>query len=415
MKNKVSVLFVFLALSGNSYAANWTKLNENNTSKLMLDKQSVLQKDQLKRAWIKIEFKTIQKNSEVAEKEYNLSKLLWFFDCASQKSATSQVFQYLNNELVYSVAIDSKQAEFIEPVPETDVDIAMRYVCGVDKTADVAAAEKPAPALAKPNTPTAKPEEQPVAKSEAAFVKPETPAPTVKPAATKPAEKNTAHMHWTYEGKEGPNNWGKLSSDFATCDTGRNQSPVNIESTLHASLKPFKTLQKFPAKDIVNNGHTVQINFKEGNVLVLDDVVYQMKLVTFHTPSENTINGEAYPLEAHFVHADSKGNSTIIGVMFKEGKASAALDKLWSQMPSEAGDPVTLKNTMIPSELIPQNHSYYRFSGSLTAPPCSEGVRWLLMKSPMTASKDQIETFKHAVHHNNNRPVQPLNGRIVVE
>jgi carbonic anhydrase len=159
----------------------------------------------------------------------------------------------------------------------------------------------------------------------------------------------------------------------------------------------------------------VQVNFKEGNMLVLDSMAYQMKQVHFHAPSENTIHDKSYPLEAHFVHADSKGNLTVIGVMFKEGKANPGLASLWSQMPNEISEPVALKNRMTASELIPQNRSYYRFSGSLTTPPCSEGVRWLLLKTPMTASKAQIEAFEHAIHHHNNRPIQALNGRVIVE
>ncbi|MDO9392411.1 MAG: carbonic anhydrase family protein [Methylotenera sp.] len=428
MKKVISLLFYF-SLIGNSHAAVWVKLLDNNTAKITLDKQSILQKDNLKRAWVKIEYKIPQKNPETVDTQYNVAKLLWHFDCASQKSATSQVFQYLNNELVYSVGIDAKSAEFIEPVPETDVDIAMRYVCKTDKPITPAESkpvvikpaiekEKPAPAkpeAAKAATPEAKAEEKPA-------------SPTVKLPAAKPVSakvsnaskpgngKSSEHKpHWTYAGKEGPESWGKLSPEFITCDVGRNQSPINIEETARASLKPLKAIQKFAAKDIVNNGHTVQINFKEGNMLALDNAAFQMKQVHFHSPSENTIRGKSFPLEAHFVHADSKGNLAVIGVMYTEGKANVALAKLWEQLPNEAGEPVELKNRVIPSDLIPENRGYYRFSGSLTTPPCSEGVRWLLIKTPSTASKEQIEAFKRAVNHDNNRPVQPLNGRLIVE
>lgn len=458
MKKLIAVLVTFLVGISHAQAAVWIKLHEKKTEKLMLDKQSILEKDNLKRAWVKVDYKTPQKNSETPDKEYNQAKLLWFFDCPSQKAATSQVIQYLNNELVYSAGIDVKGAEFIEPVPETDLDVAMRYVCKVDKL--VADSTTPKPVAEKA---TVNPEKEKIAdkkvepaqapaveKKEEAKKEPEQKKTETKKEAkskeqdsaekeaTKPAKdetksedkhvdnkstetktkdsKGSAHKtHWTYEGKEGPENWGKLSPEFITCDTGRNQSPINIEETMHASIKSLKSIQKFPAKDIVNNGHTVQINFKEGNMLVLDNGAYQMKQVHFHAPSENIIRGKSYPLEAHFVHADSKGNLTVIGVMFTEGKENPGLAKLWEQLPTEAGDPVVLKNLVKPSEMIPENRSYYRFSGSLTTPPCSEGVRWLLMKNPMTASKEQIEAFKHAVHHENNRPVQPLNGRVVVE
>ena len=422
MKKVITFLLLSISLCGNGHAAIWVKLSENSSSKLMLDKQSVLQQDTFKKAWVKIDYKTPQKNLETVGTEYNLSKLLWFFDCNTQKSATSQVFQYLDHTLVFSAGVDPKNAEFIEPVPESDVDIAMRHVCLANKPASTPAESKPV--AEKPGTPVAKPEKS---ENEKAETKVETVAeksePAAKPVAASVAQPDKqsvanaqAHkVHWAYEGKQGADNWAKLSPEFATCETGRNQSPINIENTMRASLKPLKGIQKFPAKDIVNNGHTVQANFKQGNMLVLDSAPYQMKQVHFHAPSENTINGKSYPLEAHFVHADSKGNLTVIGVMFKEGEANPGLEKLWSQLPDKEGAPVSLKSRVIPSELIPENRAYYRFSGSLTTPPCSEGVRWLLMKTPMTASKAQIEAFERAVKHHNNRPVQALNGRVIVE
>ncbi|MDI1361969.1 carbonic anhydrase family protein [Methylotenera sp.] len=416
---KLIALFIFcFAICNNSQAAQWVKLSDNNIEKIMLDKQSILQQDKYKRAWVKVEYKTLQKNPETIDKQYNLSKLLWFFDCSAQKSATSQVFQYLNSELVYSAGIDAKSAEFIEPVPETDMDIAMRYVCQAEKPTITAVATKPA--AAKTNVETQKSTTKPEAPAKPVAEKPtdtKTAAVTAKSTAIKPADiKKGGHKpHWAYEGKEGPENWAKLSPEFATCDAGRNQSPINIEDSIHAAIKSLKAIQKFPAKDIFNNGHTVQINFKEGNMLALDNGAFQMKQVHFHAPSENTIHGKSFPLEAHFVHADAKGNLAVIGVMFTEGKANPALAKLWEQLPEEEGEPIALKNRVMPSEFMPDNKNYYRFSGSLTTPPCSEGVRWLLMKNPITASKEQIDAFKKAVHHSNNRPVQALNGRVIIE
>jgi len=423
---KLSALFIFcFAICNNSQAAQWVKLSDNNIEKIMLDKQSILQQDKYKRAWVKVEYKTPQKNPETIDKQYNLSKLLWLFDCSAQKSATSQVFQYLSGELIYSAGIDSKSAEFIEPVPETDMDIAMRYVCQAEKPTVAIIEAKPATAKINVEIPKATAKSEIAEKKPEPLTKPMAEKPTdtktavvaTKPTATKPADakKGEHKPHWTYEGKEGPENWAKLSPEFSTCEAGRNQSPINIEDSIHAAIKPLKAIQKFPAKDIFNNGHTVQINFKEGNMLALDNAAFQMKQVHFHAPSENTIHGKSFPLEAHFVHADAKGNLAVIGVMFTEGKANPALAKLWEQLPEEEGEPIILKNRVMPSEFMPDNKSYYRFSGSLTTPPCSEGVRWLLMKNPITASKEQIEAFKKAAHHSNNRPVQALNGRVIIE
>ncbi|MDP3087032.1 MAG: carbonic anhydrase family protein [Methylotenera sp.] len=428
MKKLITLLLLYFASISFSYATTWVKLHEQSSEKLLLDKQSVLQAENLKRAWVKIEYMAPQNNPETIDKTFNLSKLLWFFDCPAQKAATSQVFQYLNNELVYSATIDPKSAEFIEPVPETHIDIAMRYVCKAEKaiiankvtTSDTEKLKKtiinPESSVKKAESAQAPVVEKPVEAVAKAEVRSDKPNAKAGPIAKTTTTKDGGNKpHWTYAGKEGPENWGKLSPEFSTCATGLNQSPINIDTTIHAALKPLKSIQKFPAKDIFNNGHTVQINFRAGNMLVLDNAAYQMKYVQFHSPSENTIRGKSFPLEAHFVHADSKGNFTIIGVMYTEGKANEGLAKLWSQMPNEVGEPVVLKNRVIPSELMPTNRTYYRFSGSLTTPPCSEGVRWLVLKSPITASKEQIDAFKKAVKNDNNRPLQELNGRVIIE
>jgi carbonic anhydrase len=437
-----------LALPSHTQAAQWTKLHESSQSKLMLDKQSVIEKDQLKKAWLKIEYKTPQKNLQDPEKSFNLSKVLWYFNCPEQKSATAQVAQYLNGDMVFSAGIDAKNAEFIEPVPESDVDIAMRYVCKVnnepksdvaDKANNKDAANKVVTENAKPAAvktdkaadpeskktvadaeATAKLDTQAAEKSKTNQAEKSKDRATKADAAHKSAghEKTTGHgktAHWTYEGQEGPENWGKLDQEFATCSIGRNQSPINIDDTIDAPLKKIRGIQKFPAKEIFNNGHTVQVNFGQGNMLVLDNTPYQMKQVHFHSPSENTIRNKSFPLEAHFVHADSKGNLTVIGVMFKEGAANQGLAKLWEQMPNEVSAPMSLKNRVIANDIMPENRDYYRFSGSLTTPPCSEGVRWIVLKTPLSASKEQIEQFKSAVKHSNNRPVQALNGRVVLE
>lgn len=399
-------------MSHHGMAASWQKLNQNSTSKLSVDKQSILERNNLKRAWVKIEFKTPQKNIESPDKEYDLSKLLWYFDCGAQKSATSQVFQYLNGQLVYSAGVDIKNAEFIEPVPETDFDIAMRYVCKPPAPVKPKPAVNPADTSDKPKDDATKNADQST----------DTSVPAGKEANKVTAndkkgggKSNALEVRWTYEGKEGPKNWGKLKSEFATCATGRNQSPINIEGTIDAPLTPLKIKAYSPVNDIVNDGYTVQANFKLGNTLVLDGITFKMTHVNFHSPSENTIGGASYPLEAHFVHADKEGNLAVIGVMFKVGKANIGLTKLWEQIPNAAGKPTKLKSRVLAGQMMPTNRDYYRFSGSLTTPPCSEGVRWLLMKTPITASKEQISTFEKAINQRNNRPVQALNGRLIVE
>ena len=211
--------------------------------------------------------------------------------------------------------------------------------------------------------------------------------------------------HWAYEGAAGPQSWGKLSPDYAMCEKGSNQSPINIQDALHTSghpLQPSYTAQS--NETIINNGHTVQVNFGPGNSVVVDNTTFTLKQVHFHSPSENLIEGRSFAMEAHFVHADDKGNLLVLALMFNEGEANSTLAKLWTALPANAGPASPLAGTVTPAEFMPKSLSYYRFSGSLTTPPCTEGVRWLVLKTPVSASSAQIEAFQHAVKHHNNRP-----------
>jgi len=416
----LSLVCFFMSISTCS-AANWAKLNENSTSKLMIDKQSILEKDKLKRAWVKIEYKTIQKNLESPDTQYNLSKLLWYFDCPSQKSAATQVFQYLNNELVHSAGIDDvKKAKFIEPVPESDFDRAMQYVCASHKIAATKAVT-PAPTKA-PSAAETKTE----ANTNAKPVDTESKPAEAKPAETKPADKAPTKngnkkteeakkpVAWSYDGKEGPEHWAKLSDEFSMCSAGSTQSPIDIVDSLDANLKPLKLLQKFPAKEVLQTNHSIQLNFRDGNIVAIDNITFKLKQANFHTPSEHSIQGKSFPLEAQFLHTDIKGSTAIVAVLFREGRPNPALDKILKQLPNESNKAVTLKSRLLASEMMPSNQDYYRFSGSLTSPPCTEGVRWIVIKTPMTASKEQIDALAALTQHNN-RPLQALNSRLIVD
>ncbi|HEY9053066.1 MAG TPA: carbonic anhydrase family protein [Gammaproteobacteria bacterium] len=221
-------------------------------------------------------------------------------------------------------------------------------------------------------------------------------------------------IHWTYSGNEGPEHWGELSDKFTICSTGKNQSPIDISGLIEADLQPISFSYSNASKDILNNGHTIQVNYNAGSEITVDGINFELKQFHFHAPSENLIDGKSYPLEAHLVHADKDGNLAVIGVMFIEGKENKVLAKAWAKMPKNANDKQTLIGVAA-NDLLPKNHDYYRFNGSLTTPPCSEGVRWLVMKNAVTASKSQIETFTNVMHHANNRPVQATNARPVLK
>ena len=149
--------------------------------------------------------------------------------------------------------------------------------------------------------------------------------------------------------------------------------------------------------------------------LELDGMRFELKQFHFHAPSENLIEGKSYPLEGHLVHANDRGELAVVAVMFEPGRANAALSLAWQVLPAKAGESHGLKEPVSAEQLLPAKRDYYRFSGSLTTPPCSEGVRWLVMKEPVQVSQAQIDAFKAVMHHPNNRPVQPLNGRLVLQ
>jgi len=223
------------------------------------------------------------------------------------------------------------------------------------------------------------------------------------------------HAHWAYDGNEGPDHWGDMETKFSTCSSGKSQSPVNLTEFIKADLKPLVFSYKAGGDTVLNNGHTIQVNFADGSEMALNGHSYALKQFHAHAPSENQINGKNFPMEVHFVHADANGSLAVVAVMFEEGAANPGLSKAWKAMPENAGEKVALKDNVLGTDIMPADKSYYRFDGSLTTPPCTEGVTWLILKQPVTASKEQIENFMHLMHHHNNRPVQPMNARVVLE
>ena len=217
-------------------------------------------------------------------------------------------------------------------------------------------------------------------------------------------------------GRSGPAELGQAGCEFAMCASGKNQSPIDLKAFVEADMKPLKLDYKaqMPA-DMVNNGHTVQINYAPGSTFLWTAFQFELKQFHFHSPSENKINGKQFPLESHLVHADKDGNLAVVAVMFQEGAANALLTKLWEKMPNKAGEKSALPTGLSVSQLLPKERDYYRFNGSLTTPPCSEGVRWFVIKKPPTASKAQIQQFSKTIGFANNRPIQSTNARSVLQ
>lgn len=237
--------------------------------------------------------------------------------------------------------------------------------------------------------------------------------------SNKPAEhKNADHKkHWGYTADVGPKHWSTLNPKFHTCSEGTVQSPINIMATSDIDLPALNLNYITGSETVVNNGHTIQVNIADGSVFDIDGVAYKLKQFHFHTPSENNINGASYPLEAHFVHATDDGKLAVVGVMFEEGEENPVLAKVWKKLPTlETNKAVKCGlNAEEVKALMPTNKDYYQFMGSLTTPPCSEGVKWHVYKTPLTISKAQVETFFKLYGHGNNRPIQPTHKRAIQE
>lgn len=226
------------------------------------------------------------------------------------------------------------------------------------------------------------------------------------------AENPGAHAHWSYQGNTDAEHWADLDKANVACRLSKEQSPINIDESA-VKKAPLAALEFHYAAgpaEVVNNGHTIQVNPGADNLLKAGDQTGRLLQFHFHTPSEESVNGVRYPLVAHFVHQGADGKLSVVAVLFKEGRANPALAPVFNALPAE-GKPVKLAN-INPGELLPADRGYFKFMGSLTTPPCSDGVRWQVLKQPVEISSQQLSAFRK-VYSMNARPIQPLNHRVV--
>ncbi|HEY7032955.1 MAG TPA: carbonic anhydrase family protein [Thermomicrobiales bacterium] len=233
--------------------------------------------------------------------------------------------------------------------------------------------------------------------------------------ATPTAGGTPTPAHWTYEGEEGPAHWGDLDPAYAACSQGTAQSPIDIANPTHGDVPDLTFAeQALSPIRIINNGHTIQVTAPPGNTIAFDGTTYELTQFHFHTPSEHQIDGKAQAMELHLVHKDQDGNLAVLAVLLTEGAENAALKPVFDNMPPTAGPEQSVDGTVNLSDLLPADKSTYRYDGSLTTPPCSEGVKWVVFVQTMDVSKEQAAAFR-GIFAENARPVQPLNGRTIVE
>jgi carbonic anhydrase len=223
-----------------------------------------------------------------------------------------------------------------------------------------------------------------------------------------------AGAHWGYQGSNGPDHWGALDKTFSACQAGHAQSPVDIRSPKPADLPAIQFAYQPTPLHIVNNGHTIQVNYAPGSFITVGDKRYQLKQFHFHHPSEERIDGKGFAMVAHLVHASADGKLAVVAVLLDGGTANQAIAALWQHLPPHQGPEQKLDAVKFDvTELLPQDRAYYTFAGSLTTPPCTEGITWFVLKTPARISQDQADAFGRIYPHDA-RPLQPLNGREVM-
>ncbi len=218
---------------------------------------------------------------------------------------------------------------------------------------------------------------------------------------------------WSYEGETGPSHWGDLSPEFIACKDGKRQSPVNIIGAVKADLEDITFDYSASQLKIINNGHTIQVNYDPGSSITVGGKTYELLQFHFHSPSEHTVDGKPYDMVAHLVHKSSDGQLAVVAVFMTKGVQNGFLQTIWDNLPAEEGIEEAVPGVKIDiNDLLPADRTYYTYPGSLTTPPCSEIVSWYVLKTPVEVSVAQVSKFV-SIFNKNVRPVQLLSGRVI--
>ena len=241
-----------------------------------------------------------------------------------------------------------------------------------------------------------------------------------EPSDPEAVEAEDRDSHWGYEEADGPDVWADLSPEFSLCREGQAQSPIDLTDAQPADLDPMgmnyqpatlRIIRHEHLVDAINSGHTIQINYDEGSTVTVEATEFELAQYHFHVPSEHNVDGESFPMEMHLVHVSEQGEIAVLGVLIEEGSHNPAFDPVVEHIPLETGGEEHLELVQVEiDDLLPADRSTFRYSGSLTTPPCSEGVRWFVFAQAQELSAQQIQSFAGVIR-GNNRPLQPHNGR----
>lgn len=220
--------------------------------------------------------------------------------------------------------------------------------------------------------------------------------------------------HWEYEGEAGPEHWGELDG-YDTCNSGKSQSPIDVSNPAEQDLANISLHYQPSEVNILHNGHTVQVNYDAGSYIELDGVRYELLQFHYHAPSEHKVNGETFAAELHMVHQSADGTLAVVGILLREGAHNDAFQPFIDNLPARRSEVQDAGVKVNAADFLPSAQTTFRYTGSLTTPPCSEGVRWLVMTNPVELSAEQLRALKTLFEEGNNRPVQSLNDRHPIE
>ena len=386
---------LFIAVS--AQAAQWTGIGNKDSARIEVDSSSLTPpKDGKTRVWYRESY-TKPKIPDSGAFSFRRMTALTELNCTKRTAALFQRSYYAaDGTELKTETVDNPDAKPV--APDSVLESVFRYTC--ERRNKPAVEEDPTPPPAVVATPA--PTDTKKTKS-GKKAKDEPPPPPPPPP------------HWSYAGKTGPEKWGSLGPEYALCDQGKLQSPIDIQKAILADLPPIEFAYKPVPLSIIDEGHSIRIDTESAGVIGLDGENYSLLQIHFHKPSEEKINGKTYAMSAHLVHQSAAGKLAVIAVMIEPGKEHSLIRTFWSNLPLEKHKAITRPEVRIdPGLLIPSKRNYYTFLGSLTTPPCSEGVLWLVFKNPIQASAEQLRGFG-TIYKNNARPVQPVNNRVIKE
>lgn len=403
MRPQLPLLILSIALLGSqsAWAAKWVALGSRDKARIEVDASSLVTAEDGKvRLWHRA---TYAEPRLVDSGAFSFSRVSTLDEvhCEQRSLATLQKrYAKADDTEIRNEPSDSSEARSV--TPDTASELVLDYACKRSKPAKPATA----PATATPPAP-------PPAEAPPTTVK----EPAKKNKTGKNDQDEAPHLapHWSYVGETGADKWGSLDKSFETCALGQRQSPIDIRNTVLADLPPIKFAYKPVPLSIVDNGHSIKVDTPGAGEIMVDGESYELQQFHFHKPSEEKIRGRVYDMVAHLVHQSKTGKLAVVAVLFEAGKEQPLIRTLWTHLPLERDKPVTRPEVKIDlMQLLPARRNYFTFLGSLTTPPCSEGVLWLVLKSPVAMSKDQLAGFG-TIYKNNVRPVQPVNNRLIKE